>query len=158
MEAGMFAINMSDFYVKDIIDEVYDMYEQQLLRKNIELRVDFDERLNTYMIRSDRSRLKQVLMNLLTNSCKFTFQGSITVSINVFSNDDNDFVKFCVSDTGIGIKKEDQSKLFRLFGMIELQIDEIIITYLHRGNNRIDAYHQHHMCPRVPQCMLVQIW
>ena len=58
-------------------------------------------------------------MNLLTNSCKFTFQGSITVSINVFSNDDSDYVKFCVSDTGIGIKKEDQSKLFRLFGMIK---------------------------------------
>ena len=75
------------------------------------------------MIRSDRSRLKQVLMNLMTNSCKFTFQGSVTLSINVFSNDDNDYIKFCVSDTGIGIKKEDQSKLFRLFGMIKSNND-----------------------------------
>ena len=119
MEAGIFAINMSEFYVKDIIDEIYDMYEQQLLRKNIELKVDFDESLNGYMIRSDKSRLKQVLINLMTNSCKFTFHGYISILVHVFSSEGNNYIKFCVSDTGIGIKKEDQSKLFKLFGMIK---------------------------------------
>ena len=70
------------------------------------------------MIRSDVTRLKQVLLNFLSNAYKFTFQGRIKVTVCSVKVRDNDFIKFCVSDTGIGIKQEDQCKLFKLFSMI----------------------------------------
>ena len=50
METGIFVVNMSDFYVKDIIDEILDMYEQQCHLKKLELIINFDESLNDYMI------------------------------------------------------------------------------------------------------------
>ena len=70
------------------------------------------------MIRSDIMRLKQVLLNFLSNAYKFTFQGSIKITVCSVKMGDNDFIKFCVSDTGIGIKQENQCKLFKLFSMI----------------------------------------
>ena len=119
MDAGIFTINTSDFYVKELIDEVCDIYKQQWDVKRIELNINFDERLNEYMIKSDKSRLKQILMNLLSNSYKFTFQGSINISVKPDFVDNEEVVLFWVSDTGIGITKENQSKLFKLFGMVK---------------------------------------
>ena len=118
MDAGIFTINTSDFYVKELIDEVYDIYKQQWDFKQIELQVNFDERLNEYKIKSDKSRLKQILMNLLSNSCKFTYKGSINISVKPDFIDNQEVITFRVSDTGIGITQENQSKLFKLFGMV----------------------------------------
>ena len=119
MDAGIFTINTSDFYLKELIDEVYDIYKQQWDVKHIELNINFDERLNKYMIKSDKLRLKQILMNLLSNSYKFTFQGSINISVKPDFIDNEEVVLFWVSDTGIGITRENQSKLFKLFGMVK---------------------------------------
>ena len=70
------------------------------------------------MIKSDKSRLKQILMNLLSNSCKFTYKGSINISVKPDFIDNQEVITFIVSDTGIGITQENQSKLFKLFGMV----------------------------------------
>ena len=125
MDAGIFTINSSYFYVKELIDEVYDIYKQQWDHKHIRFLVNFDEDLNEYMVESDKSRLKQILMNLLSNSCKFTFAGSISISVKPDWIDDEEVIKFWVTDTGIGIEEENQSKLFKLFGMV-------------KSNNQID--------------------
>ena len=119
MDAGIFTINTSDFYVKELIDEVFDIYYQQWGLKNIDLLVNFDESLNEYMIKSDKSRLKQILMNLLSNSYKFTFSGSISISVQPDLVENEEVIKFWVTDTGIGIKEENQPKLFKLFGMVK---------------------------------------
>ena len=118
MGAGKFSINMCEFYMKDLIDEVYDIFEYQCHLKNINLCVDIEESFNQHMIKSDKSRLKQVLLNFLSNAYKFTFEGTITITVTKAKIKDEDYVKFIVSDTGIGIKQSDQSKLFKLFGMI----------------------------------------
>ena len=57
-------------------------------------------------------------MNLVSNSIKFTFQGYIKISVMIIRKRHSEMVEFEVEDTGIGIKKEDQSKLFKMFGMI----------------------------------------
>jgi len=60
-----------------------------------------------------------VLLNLVSNSLKFTFHGKISVKANLLSeNDPGDYLEFAVNDTGIGIKSQDQKKLFKLFGMV----------------------------------------
>lgn len=68
---------------------------------------------------SDKGRIKQVLMNLLANSLKFTFNGAISLKVRLTCANRESFIEVCVSDTGIGIKKEDLPRLFKLFGMID---------------------------------------
>ena len=71
------------------------------------------------MIKSDKLRLKQILMNLMSNSYKFTFKVSISISTKPDFIDNEEVITFIVSDTGIGIKEKNQSKLFKLFGMVK---------------------------------------
>jgi two-component system, sensor histidine kinase len=65
----------------------------------------------------DEQRVKQVTLNLLQNALKFTFQGFIKVFISYDLHYQRMYVS--VQDSGIGIKKEDQSKLFSMFGKLE---------------------------------------
>lgn len=58
-------------------------------------------------------------MNVMSNSTKFTFQGYIKISVTKEIVDNTEFISIVVQDTGIGIKKEDQHKIFKLFGMME---------------------------------------
>ena len=68
----------------------------------------------------DAQRVKQVLMNLISNSLKFTMKGEIRVILSHFWKENNElFIKMSVADTGIGIRQEDKAKLFQLFGKIE---------------------------------------
>lgn len=69
------------------------------------------------MIVSDERRLKQVLINLISNALKFTSQGSITVQPEF--NKELKVLTVQVSDTGIGIKSADQLKLFKMFGKLQ---------------------------------------
>ena len=77
-----------------------------------------EDNFENLIVKSDATRLKQVLLNFLSNAYKFTFKGSIKITVCNVNIDDNDFIKFCVTDTGIGIRQEDQCKLFKLFSMI----------------------------------------
>jgi signal transduction histidine kinase len=72
---------------------------------------------------SDKDRIKQVLLNLISNSYKFTFQGSITVTAALQREFENLYIKFTVKDTGIGIKDIHKSKLFKLFGTVDVNSD-----------------------------------
>lgn len=65
---------------------------------------------------TDMKRLKQVLFNLLGNAVKFTYKGTITLSV-AFKRDIN-ILECSVKDTGIGIKRMDQTKLFKFFGTV----------------------------------------
>ena len=68
------------------------------------------------VILSDERRIKQVIINLISNALKFTSQGSIIVEASF--NPENSQIMFSVTDTGIGIKKSDQVKLFQMFGKL----------------------------------------
>lgn len=116
LEAGTFATSISSFCVVDVLDEVADVFEFQCMQKRLELNIDVDERLRDIDVASDRGRIKQVLLNLMSNALKFTFAGSISVSATLC---DDRHVEFCVSDTGIGIKREHMRKLFTLFAMFD---------------------------------------
>ncbi len=108
-----------DVDVRDIVREVFDIFAIQIEEKGLEMSLLFDESLPP-ILRLDAQRLKQVLVNLLGNSLKFTFRGYISVIlIYQFSNDE---LKVTVADTGIGIKEEDRKKIFDMFCRIETSI------------------------------------
>ena len=64
---------------------------------------------------TDPRRLKQILMNLISNSFKFTFKGYVKLKASFMKIEDKEAIKFSIIDTGLGIKKKDQKNLFTLF-------------------------------------------
>ncbi|MBQ4278610.1 MAG: two-component sensor histidine kinase [Rikenellaceae bacterium] len=97
--------------------DVYLLCQQALLTtgQNLKPGVGFDFRpaRPSYLLETDVQRLSQVLINLLTNACKFTEQGSITLAFEV--QEERNRVVFSVADTGCGIPHEQQAKVFNRF-------------------------------------------
>jgi signal transduction histidine kinase len=119
-ESGNFRIKNDYFNVGELIEEVDDMFSFQCEQKNLKLEFKCDKNLRETQINSDRGRIKQVFLNLLSNAVKFTFEGKIVVGARFLKtlSRSSRYIEFYVEDTGIGIKEDDQLKLFKLFGMI----------------------------------------
>ncbi|TNV84210.1 hypothetical protein FGO68_gene12087 [Halteria grandinella] len=101
------------------ISELVDVFQLQAEEKGIRLVVDFHENI-PQEIGIDIQRIKQVLINLIGNSLKFTFKGSITISARVGLDEyHNHTLVITVCDTGIGIKQEDRTKIFQMFGKLD---------------------------------------
>lgn len=85
--------------------------------KPIELREEIEPNLPKVFV--DRGRIRQVVLNLLSNAAKFTDAGSIILRINKVSQNGQNFIGFSVKDTGIGIAPEDIGKVFEAFRQID---------------------------------------
>jgi signal transduction histidine kinase len=118
MEAGTFKINKTDFLMPSLIDEVFDVFELQCAQKGLVLKHKIDSALKQRVINSDFGRIKQVLLNIISNSLKFTFTGYISLKAEIVTTENKHFIQIEVVDSGIGIKQEQQCRLFKLFGMI----------------------------------------
>ena len=119
MEAGTFTLNYSEFEVGPLFDWVYEIFEFQCRSKRIGLSVSVDPRLESITCRSDYGRIRQILLNLLSNSLKFTFEGHIKISAKLIDQNGKGMIQFGVTDTGIGIERKEQKNLFQLFAMID---------------------------------------
>ena len=119
IEAGTFSTCISAFCVSETIGQVYQIFESQCKSKQIRLLRRVEDNLDNIKILSDEGRIKQVLMNVVSNAYKFTFKGSISISVKVVESNQSKFVEFWVEDTGVGIKEDEFDKLFTLFGMLD---------------------------------------
>ena len=106
---GIFKITTEELNLKNTIEECVETLRLAARAKNNEISYEFD--CHTLYILSDEHRIKQVLLNFLSNSIKFTNNGKVTV----IAKDANDCVSITVRDNGEGIKKENLSKLFEKF-------------------------------------------
>jgi signal transduction histidine kinase len=70
-------------------------------------------------MRADLTKLRQALFNLLSNACKFTERGVVSVGVAREATGDGDFIVFAVSDTGIGMTPEQMARLFEEFGQVD---------------------------------------
>ena len=116
IESGRLEIDNNKFYLKHELEPVVDMFAARAYEKNIELLYFIDPALPEYIF-GDPLRIKQVLNNLISNAIKFTLEkGKILVEIRLLNiTDDRCRILFSVSDTGIGISKQQQEKIFRPF-------------------------------------------
>lgn len=113
-------LNKETIEVKELIEFCYDILESLLNTNksklaNVKPVLDIDPIISNVRIYSDEIRLKQILLNLISNSVKFCNRGKITIKCNYESQN----VNITVSDTGIGIKEEDLNKIFKDFVMLE---------------------------------------
>ncbi|MFA5269218.1 MAG: ATP-binding protein, partial [Methanoregula sp.] len=113
IEAGQLKIAIEPVEIRPVLEKVVRTVKPLAEAKHLALELDVDPAVERVM--GDSRRLEQVLLNLLSNSIKFTEQGHIRITCRA----GDDFVNISVADTGIGMKKEDMDKLFRPFTQIE---------------------------------------
>ena len=119
IEAGQLELHTEEFLLRDALPEVLSTIQPLAMTKNI--RVEQKMESNS-LVKSDRVRFKQVLYNLLSNAVKFTPKGGL---INIECVDVRNFVRVSVTDTGIGIRPEDQKVVFEEFRQIEGSADRV---------------------------------
>jgi signal transduction histidine kinase/ActR/RegA family two-component response regulator len=98
----------------DTLSEVVNLFGVEASNKGIGLNLIIDENVPEN-IKSDPTRIKQIISNLVSNSIKFTLDGDIDIIVKILNNADGRFVEFAVKDTGIGISAEEQKKIFNEF-------------------------------------------
>jgi signal transduction histidine kinase len=112
IEAGKLELNVEAIDLARLIDEVIGT-AGQLAEKN-QNRLIVEAPGNVGALAVDSMRLKQILLNLLSNACKFTKEGEVTLRVRKVA-DGRDWIELAVSDTGIGMTAEQQAKLFQDF-------------------------------------------
>jgi signal transduction histidine kinase/FixJ family two-component response regulator len=114
--------------IMDTIKESTDLLSIQAKMKGIGLFIETKILSSSTRVRSDHNRVRQILLNLLSNALKFTFKGKITVIVQekiveTLERKRQRSFEISVTDTGIGIKQEDQNRLFKAFEKIDLGDD-----------------------------------
>jgi PAS domain S-box-containing protein len=108
-ERGVLENNVEDINVHEFVESLRDNYTPEAERKGLKLHIDIDPTLE--LLKSSKLYVQEILQNFITNSIKYTETGSVTI----YAKQSNGGVEFSVHDTGIGISKGDQARVFDKF-------------------------------------------
>ncbi len=122
IEAGILKLEIQTFNINELTKEVNDMFEMNndVIEKNLEFSYN-NGKDHDFFISCDRMRLKQVLVNVVNNACKYTEKGSVKFGYRI----SDDIIEFYVKDTGIGIPEEEQSFIFERFMQVTLSSNSV---------------------------------
>jgi two-component system sensor histidine kinase/response regulator len=119
IESGKMELEQRDVDVRNCIEEVLDVFASKAAESGVDLIYEIDYNVPSLIV-SDSVRLRQVLMNLIGNSIKFTNQGEIFVGVHALDlTNDNVTLNFEVRDTGIGISPDKMDRLFKPFSQVD---------------------------------------
>ncbi len=116
IEAGRMELNVEPFELARLVDEVVTTARPLVEANGNRLEVEFCGRT---AMRSDPTRVRQVLLNLLSNASKFTHEGTIRLTVAPLVDDPDDWVEIRVRDSGIGMTAEQMERLFQPFSQAE---------------------------------------
>jgi PAS domain S-box-containing protein len=118
IEAGKMPLNLAQFAAADLVKEVLAELEPLIARSKLDVSSKIGKSVPT--LRTDRAKVKQILMNLISNALKFTPKGSVLVSVQfVKRRGVSPSVSISVADTGIGIAEKDQETVFQDFRQVD---------------------------------------
>ena len=119
MEVQKMEVVPVPYHNQELIEELVDMIQIQIKEKKLDLFVAVNPALPTVLL-GDEKRIKQVLLNILSNAVKYTEKGSVTFSVQGEKTEDGKIrLNISVADTGIGIKKEDLESLYDVFRRVD---------------------------------------
>ena len=119
IESGKLEIVPVKYMLSSLVNDTVNIIRTRLVEKPIRFFTNIDGNIPNNLI-GDEVRLRQIILNLLSNAVKYSQKGNIGLTITVFKRKDKQiWLKITVTDTGTGIKPEDQAKLFRDF----IQVD-----------------------------------
>jgi signal transduction histidine kinase/CheY-like chemotaxis protein len=110
LEAGKIKIENNDFNLYKTINEIKEMFDIRFEKKNLDFAIEIDKNVPQY-INGDELRIRQIIINILGNSLKFTKKGSVALKIYLQYNQ----IYFTIKDTGIGIEKSELKHIFKPF-------------------------------------------
>lgn len=115
IESGKLELHIEEIDLFQLLNQVIDLFKQQAILKNISLSLQIGEDVPQFM-EADSIRLKQILVNLISNALKFTAVGQIHLDVKRIKDlRENVKIQFSIKDTGIGIKQNNQKKIFNSF-------------------------------------------
>jgi len=117
IEAGKIELEKSPFVLRDCIEDAFDLFVEPAAKKNIELLYSIEPDVPDAFL-GDSTRTRQIVVNLIGNAVKFTQKGEISLTINLLPSTEDKSqrrLQFAIRDTGIGISKEAQGRLFTAF-------------------------------------------
>ncbi len=121
IESGKMELILADYDLSELISDLVNIISVRAEMKGLQLVTDIDPTLPC-RLSGDEVRIKQIILNLLTNAVKYTKEGSVTFQVSCeerFRESDRVVLKVAVTDTGIGIREEDINRLFFKFERIE---------------------------------------
>jgi len=119
IEEGRMEILPTEYELSSVIGDLVNMIRERAEKKHLELKVDVDGSI-PHLLYGDEIRIKQIILNLLTNAVKYTEEGEVRFSIAHEQTAEKEILlKVTVADTGIGMKEEDLDRLFSPFARIE---------------------------------------
>jgi len=119
LEANRIELEEIVFNLNQIVEGVIDIMAPQAYASELDISYYISNNVQTNLI-GDPGRIRQILMNLLGNAIKFTSKGGVSIEVkNVKGTDEQNILRFEVNDTGIGIKKNLQNKLFKSFSQVD---------------------------------------
>ncbi|MBO5246461.1 MAG: response regulator [Eubacterium sp.] len=118
IESGRMELIPANYALSSVLNDLYNMMIIRAKEKNLELNFDVQKDIPCEYF-GDDIRLRQIVNNLLTNAIKYTDAGSVTFSIRGGAKGNTAYLRFSVTDTGVGIRKEDIDKLFEKYSRID---------------------------------------
>lgn len=120
IEAGKMGLNVEAFDVAQVVKEIASTIQPAVTKNTNTINVDVAK--NAGEMRADLTKVRQILLNLLSNSCKFTDHGTISLKAERKTIDHREWLKFEVGDSGIGMTAEQRENLFREFSQADPSI------------------------------------
>ena len=117
IEAGKVSLSPEPVDCRELVQECADTLRQLAAGKGLALRLEMSS--DPMVVRTDRRALTQVILNLLNNAIKFTDQGSVSVALSRRTERQGAITEIAVSDTGAGIREQDQARLFDAFSQVD---------------------------------------
>lgn len=118
IESGKIELNPAPYRLGMLVNECYNLISIKAFDKNLDLKFEVDETLPSGYI-GDVVRIRQILINLLSNALKYTPKGTVRMKVSGFTKDSVFYLKISVSDTGIGIRSEDLAGIFESFKRVD---------------------------------------
>ena len=119
LEIKKMEIVSAEYNIKKVIQDLVHMLQIRIQEKNLEFRVDIDESMPSVLF-GDEKRIKQIILNLLTNAVKYTDKGFVSLSVSAEERiSGRAELKISVADSGSGIRKEDLDSLYDVFRRID---------------------------------------
>jgi len=120
IEAGKMGLHLETFDVPQVIEEMVTTLQPAVAKNANSIHVHLAE--NVSVMRADITKVRQILFNLLSNACKFTDHGTISVDVDQIKVEERVWIQFRVSDTGIGISAKQKENLFHEFAQADASI------------------------------------
>jgi signal transduction histidine kinase len=120
IEAGKMGLQLEEFEVLRLTEEIVSTLQPTVEKNGNTLHVHLAKEVGT--MRADVTKVRQILLNLIGNACKFTNGGDISLRVDRRASEGQEWIRFQVKDTGIGISAEQQAKLFKEFAQADVSV------------------------------------